>query len=378
MREDGLNRGVEVVARQVGDKLVLKSISLAATEDGPHQFSHPELYQAPDGDLRLGGIAHQIDPGTEFTLNWLPLGGFVRPRGENNPDVPDGLSAANPWKRLGVLVAGPVMNILTAIVVFSAIVAQMGIAVPGKVLIEDVTADSPAEQAGLQGQDIIRAINGTAVSEIDAARSIIRGNLDKPIDLAIERNGQQLVISATPLSSRTAEQGALGISLSYPRRPAGLGEALVSGATLTGVQAVGILYMPVALVQGVIAPKDARLVGLKGIYDFLGTAVERDTQSRQQASETSGSGQAVPKTQSYYVLSLIGMLSVSLGVFNLLPIPALDGGRILFTLPEILIRRRIPHKFENMVNGVAMLVLIGLMLVVNLMDFINPVNVNLP
>jgi len=83
-------------------------------------------------------------------------------------------------------------------------------------------------------------------------------------------------------------------------------------------------------------------------------------------------------TPTYYVLSLIGMLSVSLGVFNLLPIPALDGGRILFTLPEILFRRRIPPKFENMVNGVAMLVLIGLMLVVNVMDFINPVNINLP
>jgi regulator of sigma E protease len=317
--------------------------------------------------------------GTEFTLNWLPIGGFVRPKGENDPDVPGGLAAANPWKRLGVLVAGPLMNLLTAILVFSAIVAQVGISIPGKVLIEDVTANSPAEQAGLKSQDVILAINGTAVTQIDATRALIRSSLDQPLELSLERNGQNLTLSATPLSSRTAEQGALGISLSYPHRPANLGDALSGGVAITGTQAASILYIPVGLIQGAINPSEARLVGLKGIYDFLGTAVQRDTQTRQEASQAPVSGQpAAPTTPTFYVLSLIGMLSVSLGVFNLLPIPALDGGRILFTLPEILFRRRIPPKFENMVNGVAMLVLIGLMVVVNLMDFINPVNIKLP
>jgi regulator of sigma E protease len=316
--------------------------------------------------------------GTEFTLNWLPIGGFVRPKGENDPDVPGGLSSANPWKRLGVMVAGPLMNLLTALIVFSAIVAQMGVAIPGKVLIESVTAGSPAEQAGLKGQDVILAINGTAVTEIDPARALIRASLDQPIELSLERAGQTLTISATPLSTRTAEQGALGVSLSYPRRPATLVDSVTGGAAIVGAQAVGILYIPIGLIQGAINPSDARLVGLKGIYDFLGSAVQRDAQTRQEAAQPPVNGQPAPTTPTYYVLSLIGMLSVSLGVFNLLPIPALDGGRILFTLPEILFRRRIPPKFENMVNGVAMLVLIGLMLVVNLMDFINPVNINLP
>lgn len=72
------------------------------------------------------------------------------------------------------------------------------------------------------------------------------------------------------------------------------------------------------------------------------------------------------------------MLSISLGVMNLLPIPALDGGRILFTLPEIIFRRRIPPRLENVINGVAFLLLIGLMLFVNLLDFINPANITLP
>ena len=76
-----------------------------------------------------------------------------------------------------------------------------------------------------------------------------------------------------------------------------------------------------------------------------------------------------------WTLSIIGLLSISLGVFNLFPIPALDGGRILFTLPEILFKKRIPPDMENMVNGVAMLLLIGLMIFVNVMDFIDPAQI---
>jgi len=142
-----------------------------------------------------------------------------------------------------------------------------------------------------------------------------------------------------------------------------------------------LLYLPVGLIQGKISTDEARFVGLKGIYDFFGTAIARDTQSRAaptavpaQGGSQSSSGSATPATQpTNYVLGLIAMLSVSLGVFNLLPIPALDGGRVLFTLPEILFRRRIPTRLENTVNSVVFLLLIALMVFVNVMDFINPV-----
>jgi regulator of sigma E protease len=395
-RENALRKAVLATADRVNDRLVLRTIELVKAEEQPQAVEYSghalnvdgrplvvafpaEKKPAPQaGAVKIEGLAAEINPGTEFTLNWLPFGGFVRPRGENDPGVPDGMAAANPWKRLGVLVAGPLMNLLTAIIVFGIIVAQAGVAIPGKVLIQDVTAGSPAEQAGLKSQDLIVAINGTTVTEIDPARTLIRASLDKPMTMTIERGGQTLSLSATPLSSRTAEQGALGVALTYPHRPAGLGDALTGGVELTGAQALNILYIPVGLIQGVIAPQDARLVGLKGIYDFLGSAVQKDTQSRQEAAQTPISGSQPAPQPTNYVLLLIGMLSVSLGVFNLLPIPALDGGRILFTLPELLFRRRIPTRFENTVNGVAMLLLISLMLVVNLMDFINPVNIKLP
>ncbi|MGC1375149.1 MAG: site-2 protease family protein, partial [Anaerolineales bacterium] len=240
-----------------------------------------KLALATPGTIALKGIITDVETGTEVTINALPLGGFVRPRGENDPDVPGGLAAVNPWKRLGVLVAGPCMNLLTAVVVFAIMASQSGIPVPGTVKIEEVTADSPAEQAGIRLNDIIRSINGTPVSEIEATRTLIRANLDKPDLFLIERNGQQLTISATPLSSRLATQGALGVALGYTAtRPATLGEAIVGGFTMTGDQAKGLLYLPVGLIQGTISADQARFVGLKGIYDFFGSAIARDAQSR--------------------------------------------------------------------------------------------------
>jgi regulator of sigma E protease len=304
----------------------------------------------------------------------------VRPKGENDPNVLDGLAAANPWKRLGVLFAGPMMNLITAIIVTAIIIAQSGIGVTGKVLIESVSAQSPAQQAGIQPNDVLLSVNNIPVTTIEEARAAILKGVDTPLALGIDRAGQKINISATPLSTRSKEQGAMGIALTYPRRAATASEIITGGFALTGAQAANILYLPIGLIQGVIAPSDARLVGLKGIYDLFGQAVQRDVQTRQQpvvSPTTPGQPLQTPEPTNY-ILSLIAMLSVSLAVFNLLPIPALDGGRILFTMPEILFRRRIPYKLENVINGVAMLLLIALMVFINAMDFINPINIKLP
>jgi regulator of sigma E protease len=399
--QNALNEEANATTDMVNERLVLRSIQLVPAEKMfgapqsvdtnedlklkaeylPTQQEKPAAVVA-HGAIALHGVISEIEPGTELTINALPLGGFVRPKGENDPTVPGGLAAANPWKRLGVLFAGPLMNLLTAAVVLSVVIAQTGIFVPGSVKIEEVTSGSPAEQAGLQANDIIKSINGVPASDVDATRRLIRTNLDKPLNLLIERNGRQLTITATPLSSRSVEQGALGIALGYPTRPANLGEAIVGGVTATGLQAVAILYLPIGLIQGVIAPGEARLVGLKGIYDFFGSAIQRDAQTREQPSQPNpqpGSGSSAPASPpTNYLLSLIATLSISLGVFNLFPIPALDGGRILFTLPEILFHRRIPTRLENAVNGVAMMLLIMLMVFINIMDFINPVDIKIP
>ncbi|MBI5841364.1 MAG: site-2 protease family protein [Chloroflexi bacterium] len=311
--------------------------------------------------------------GTEFTIHALPLGGFVRPKGENDPNVPGGLAAASPWRRLVVLFAGPLMNLLTAIIVFTALIGLEGVAVSGPIGVAGISPNSPAEQAGIQSGDRILALDGEEITDVGQAIGIIQANLDQPIEVEVERGTEKLLITATPLSSRTKQQGALGISLTPATRPATFKEMVGGGFTITALQAGSIAYLPIALVQGVIAPEEARVVGFKGIYDLFGVAVQEDVQTRQEAA-TPGTSER----PSNWTLQLIGILSVSLGVMNLMPIPALDGGRILFTLPEILFRKRIPTEWENMVNGMAMLLLIVFMLFVNAMDFINPVQVPFP
>jgi len=314
--------------------------------------------------------------GTEFTVHALLLGGFIRPKGENDPNVPGGLAAANPWKRLAVLFAGPMMNLITAIVVFSFLISFEGVPMPGSIKIDSVSDNSPAQQAGMQADDILLAINGQKVTEVSSAIVIIKDNLDKPVELLVERNGEQVTLTATPLSTRKASEGALGVGLGYPTRPATFIESVSGGFMVTGIQAATIVYLPIALIQGAIAPADARFIGFKGIFDMFGVAVKEDVSTRQEVA-TAPAGVNTPQPTNW-TLNLIGILSISLGVMNLFPIPALDGGRILFTLPEILFHKRIPPQWENTVNGIAMLLLIGLMLFVNVMDFVNPAQIPTP
>ena len=319
--------------------------------------------------------------GTEFTIHALPLGGFVRPKGENDPNVPGGLASANPWKRLVVLFAGPLMNLITAVIVFSLLIMFEGVPVPGSVKIDSVGDNSPAFDAGLQRGDVLLAINGESVTEIQPAIDLIQANLDQSDELLVDRNGEQITLTAMPLSTRSREEGSLGVALTYPTRPATFTEITTGGVTITALQAAGIVYLPIALIQGAIDPSEARFVGFKGIFDMFNVAVQEDVTSRQEAT-VPAAGASTPSTASsrpsYWTLNLIGLLSISLGVMNLFPIPALDGGRILFTLPEIIFRKRIPADWENTVNGIAMLLLISLLLFVNVMDFINPAQIPTP
>ena len=105
-----------------------------------HEFGHfsaARLFKIPVEEFGLGfppRVATLFTSGgTKFTLNLLPIGGFVRPKGENNPDIPDGLAAANPWKRLGVLIAGPMANLLVGVVLYAMIINRIGSPIPDQV-----------------------------------------------------------------------------------------------------------------------------------------------------------------------------------------------------------------------------------------------------
>src|SRR4030066_643795 len=140
--------------------------------------------------------------GTKFTLNWIPFGGFVRPKGENDPTIPGSMAAASPWKRFGVLLAGPFMNLLTAAILFAAIYGIIGFLPDrNRVQLVDIAPDSPASTAGLQAGDILVSVGGVDIHSLDAVKTEIYANLGKPLNFVYERDGANHEVSVTPLAN---------------------------------------------------------------------------------------------------------------------------------------------------------------------------------
>jgi regulator of sigma E protease len=298
--------------------------------------------------------------GTRFSLNLIPFGGFVRPKGENDPAVPGGLAAASPWVRLGVLAAGPIANLLVGVILYAVIFSRIGMPVTDHVLVTEVAPDSPAEQAGLQPGDRILAINETEVDSMEALQSEVFANLDQSVQIMVLRDGQEIESFLVPRSDPPEGEGAIGIVMSNPTRPVSVIAALPTGAYAVYEHSRALLALPFRIIQGQIAPEESRFVGFKGMFDIY------------QAVRESESGANVPG--GINVLGFFATITISLGLLNLLPIPALDGGRILFVLPEILFHRRIPPRYENAIHLVSFALLLMLLLFINLQDFVNPIN----
>lgn len=293
---------------------------------------------------------------TDFTLNALPFGGFVRPKGENDPTVAGGLAAANPWKRLVVLFAGPIMNLLLGAIIYSILYANLGTADPTKVLVAEVNTPSPAAEAGLQTGDRFISINGQAIHKIEDVQAVIAANLEKPVEILVERDGQQITVSMVPRKNPPAGQGAIGVIMSNPLRKLNVLESIPAGFRTIGLYAQALLELPGKMIGGTATPQEGQVVGFVGMFGIF-----------QQAR------QGVPDagiTPVYGILIFVANISISLGLLNLVPFPALDGGRILFTLPEIIFRKRIPQQYENAINLVGFGLLLLLLVYVNLKDII--------
>src|ERR1700752_489786 len=312
--------------------------------------------------------------GTRFTLYWLPLGGFVRPKGENDPNVPGGLAAASPWARLAVLFAGPLMNLLTAVVIYSIIFTRVGVPDTNRVLVSSVVENGPAAQAGFQDSDIFVSGNGTPIRSYDDLRAIVDANEGKPVTFLVDRHGKQVELTATPQMNATEKRVMIGVGLGVPFAPAtSWVDTLNLGARYTYLNIRTLLSLPAQMIRGSLAPEQGRLVGLKGIYDIFSQTVSHDVDATNTAPTSTD-----PIDQPVRTLELIASLSISLGIFNLFPFPALDGGRIIFILPELIFRRRVSPQLETLVHGLGMAVLLAFMVYVNVMDFVNPISVTIP
>lgn len=298
--------------------------------------------------------------GTIYSLNWIPLGGFVRPAGEDDPTVPGGFAGASKRARLFVLFAGAGANFMAALVIFW-IALMIG---PPAVQIDAVNPDSPAAVAGLREGDIILSADGVLADSTMSLRAVVDANAGQPIAMLIERYGEELMVTLVPRRPdefNSATDGPIGVTL----RPATSGRTVARGPVDAAQNSLSFMWeniaiygrLPAMLMSGEITPQEARPVSVVGISQIAG-----------QAAESSASNRTL-----YPILTMAAFINLALGITNLLPIPALDGGRILFILIEGVRGRRIEPERESMVHVIGMLLLLGLMVLLIFQDIVNPI-----
>ena len=309
--------------------------------------------------------------GTEYTLNWLPFGGFVKISGEDESHAiaPDSFAAKPRYQQAIVLLAGILMNLLFAWVLLTiALVAGMprGLTqdeiakVPDASLaVYDVLAGSPAAQAGLMRGDILKGgVAGDdefSGADVDGFTSFVAAHPNVPIVFDVERSGEHLSITATPESGtvkNAPERAALGV----------------------GVAPFGTLRVPLleAPIEGARITVRATKETAKGLLNFFGGLFTFTADLSQVSGPVGIAGAVGAASASSFaaLLSLVAIISINLALINIVPVPALDGGRLLFVLIEAILRRPLPSGIANVANTIGFGLLILLMVIVTGSDIL--------
>lgn len=301
--------------------------------------------------------------GVKYTLNWLPIGGFVRFSGEGDQIYGVGsLAAASPWKKIVVLFAGPLMNLLLAFAIFSAIFMARGIpAAFDGARIDIVYPGTPAERAGLRSGDLLISLAGRSIdTDLSEIRQIAAENRGRPIEAVVERDGARVVLVVTP--GRWERDGVVyenGFGFAYAPNiqivPATLPQALTTGFSYTFEilgRFIGGIGQMLGSLLGLTQAPPGGVAGVVGIARGTGEVLQRDG------------------WMGFWQWT--ALISLNLFLINLLPIPALDGSHILFALIEIARGgKKIPPEREAMVHAVGFMMLMGLMVVITVSDVAN-------
>lgn len=307
------------VAKYVGIKVNEFSIGMG-----------PKLFQRKKGE-------------TEYTLRLLPIGGYVKMEGEDeSSNDPRSFNNVSVLSRIGVVVAGALMNFLLAIVVLSIVSYGAGMPTNDNSIDGTIPA-SPAELAGLKQGDKIVSINNIGTDNWDKiVTSINTSEHGKEIQVNVERDGQNTIIMVKP----TVEDGRTIIGI-IPHSEKSIPSAIKGGFAKTGMflklmfEFVGMIF------KGKVSTND--LSGPVGVVREIGVAA---------------------KLGIFNVLYILGFISINLGFFNLLPIPALDGSRVIFLLIELVRGKPIDPDKEGFIHFVGFVLLISLMLIVTYKDII--------
>lgn len=297
--------------------------------------------------------------GVIYSLNWIPFGAFVKMLGEEDPSSPGSFASKSKLTRSIVLAAGSGMNFLTAVVVFAiAFMTGWPTPVPNEVVIGGIAPQSPAEVAGLQTRDRVLAVDGQPVTSVEDFQRFIRDRAGSTVRLDLRRGEQEVQTSLTPRTNPPPGQGAIGVQIQVGTRPVKYGplESFARGFDRAANAILFTVWAPVLYFQGLLPGDMLRPIGLPGMANVTSQAVE--------ATRESG--------YLYPLLSITGTISAGLAFANLLPIPALDGGRLFFIFVEAIRGRRISPERESLVHFVGIVVLIALMILIAVNDIQNP------
>lgn len=323
-----------VMIHELGHFLVAKAVGIYAEE-----FSigmGPRL-------LKLQGKE------TEYSLRLLPVGGYVKFMGEDEESSdPRAFRNAKVWKRVAVISAGPIMNFLLAVLLFAIMLTAWGYVVPE---IGEVIPDSPAEQAGLQPGDRFVRLEGTDLSSLSSGaavntiRSKILSSEGRPIEVVVDRNGSLHTLTVTPRLVEEDGQKYYQIGFVFATGKPHLFSAIGMSVTSTANMLVKMIELLGGLFfkgQGI-----GDITGPVGIVKEVGRAAQEGIDQ---------------------IITLGIVITANLGLINLIPFPALDGGRLVLLLIEGLRGKPIDARKEGYIHLVGFVLLILLMLVVTYKD----------
>lgn len=319
--------GILVIIHEFGHFIVAKSCRIKV-----HEFS---VGMGPK-------IASRKKKETEYSLRALPIGGYVKMEGEDEASTDDrAFNNKPPYKRLAVVVAGPVMNFILAILIFILLLSAAPI-IPLPV-VDKVTKNSPAQEAGIQPGDRIVKINN---NNINIQRDVIyylAQSKGKPVDIVIKRGNSVKEVNITP--ELNEEYGRHIIGYMPKMVEPNVFNIVTNGYYETLFLSKAIVVSLSDLITGKIGTD--QIAGPVGIVTTIGEASQQGISN---------------------LLFLAAFISISFGIFNMLPLPALDGGRLLFIIVEVIRRKPVDPEKEGFIHFIGFAILIALMIFVTYND----------
>lgn len=287
---------------------------------------------------------------TRYSLRLFPIGGFVSLLGEEEVvDDERSFSSATPLRKISIILAGAIMNIIFAIIVFSMIISNRGF---NELKINKLSENSPAINSGLQINDEIIKIDGDKVytpTDVTMAIQLSNGN---PINLLINRNGEKIEITLTPelIEKNGNKVYHIGFYYSAIKEP-----TIIQAIKQSFKETASLINQTFKSLKLIVSGN----VNLKTDVGGPITIIRMSTQAAKNGLVSLG--------------YLLGFISVNLAVFNLLPFPALDGGWAAVTIIELITRRKLPDKIVGAANYVGFIILMGVMIIVTLKDVLFPI-----